>query len=507
MSGEVKERVRAMIAQNGMIRENDVVCVGCSGGADSTFLLVLLCELRSENAFGFPYSVSACHVNHHLRGDESDGDERFVRDLCVRLGIPLFCYQEDIRARAEKTGTGLEEAGRDARLEAFEDCLRNRGATKIALAHHADDQAETVLYHLARGSALTGLGGMRPVSGPVIRPFLAVTREEIRDGLTARGIPWRTDSSNDSDRFARNRLRHDLIPRLETDVHGGAVRHITQTAEIVRMADDFIEREAEKRAQHCTERSADGQTIRLSAALLSEPEIIRRCVLMNCASALAGRRKDIGRVHIESLLDLFERELGKRVDLPYGIRAFREERGIVLIGPRAENGALSPAGKNAQSGCFDPSVLQEADPVRITGSGMYRFGDLVFEVRIMSRQEALPDMPGDGAETLSVPQKMYTKWLNYDKIKKGLLIRNRLPGDYLVLDEAGRRQKLKSRLINDKIGREIRDRIILIAEESHVYWTVGGRISAEAKVRQDTERVIRITVKPRKETEVPGRDE
>lgn len=505
MSRNLKERVRGAIAQNHMIREGDTVCVGCSGGADSTLLLVLLCEFREENAFGFPFSVTACHVNHHLRGAESDGDERFVRDLCGKLGIPIRCVGEDVRSRAERTGTGLEEAGREARLDAFRECLLSCGATKIALAHHADDQAETVLYHLARGSALTGLSGMRPVSGNVIRPFLAVTHREICEELTAREILWRTDSSNESDRFARNRIRHGLIPELERSVHGGAARHITETAELVRMADDFIGAEARERAKKYVAPACKKHAVCIADDLISEPEIIRRRVLMDCLCRLAGGRKDIGRVHIESLLELFGRERGKGIDLPYGIRAVREEDRVALAGPGAETpasarhvppeparGRFMPA-EPAGNGLI-PAVTGRAEPVRITGSGTYRFEEAVIEVEIKKRAELCADMPRDRAGGLCVPQKTYTKWLNYDKIKKGLLIRNRLPGDYLTLDADGNKQKLKNYFVNCKIGRDIRDRVILLADESHVYWAVGGRISADAKIGPDTERVIRIKV-------------
>jgi tRNA(Ile)-lysidine synthase len=539
MSRNLKEKVHMYIVQHHMIRESDVVCVGCSGGADSTLLLVLLCELQAENAFGFPFFTAACHVNHHLRGSESDGDEQFVRDLCRKLDVPLWCAQEDVQRRAAENGLGLEEAGREARIAVFGDCLKNRGATKIALAHHADDQAETVLYHLARGAALTGLSGMRPVNGPVIRPLLAVTHLEICAELERREIRWRTDSSNASELFARNRIRHGLIPELEREVHQGAARHIAGTAEIVRMADDFIAEETKSRARKYVRtfsegeafpaggRSGRGSALYIDGALCSEPEIIRRGVLLESLCTLAGRKKDIGRVHVESLLALFGREIGKRVDLPYGICAFRESGGIALfVSQEAEKlvpaalremeGAVPLSGWEPEKGGFALAVTGRAEPVRITKSGVYRFDDARIEVRIMSRRDmeecmkdgrttcsrdvsdggikCSRDVPDDGAACVRVPQKTYTKWLNYDKIKKGLLIRNRLPGDYLTLDEDGRKQKLKSYFINSKIGRDKRDRIILLAEDSHVYWAVGGRISAAAKIGPDTERVIQIAV-------------
>lgn len=482
MGGTLKDRVRDFIGRHHMIGRDDVVCVGCSGGADSTLLLVLLRELQEEAAGGeSPFSLMVCHVNHHLRGEESDGDERFVRALAEGLSVPFYAYQADVAAKAAAGHKGLEEAGREARRAAFSDCLQNRGATKIALAHHADDQAETVLYHLARGSALRGLAGIRPADGSVIRPLLFLTREEIAAELSARNQTWREDSSNRSDCFARNRLRHNLIPEIEEQVHGGAARHMAETAEMVRLADEFLCAEAADRAGKHVARAACGTRISVADSVLGEPEIILRYILMDCLSSLAGKRKDIGQTHIRLLLELFGQETGKRISLPYALLAVRVYGGIVIS-------------RDGGSG-FDAAYLAADEPVRICGSGTYRFGNLLVVAEILDAVEVPGAENGNAPDPTRIPRKTYTKWLSYDKIEQGLTIRNRQPGDYLVLDPDGHRQKLKSYLINEKVPGDARDRIVLIADGPRVCWAVGGRIGRDAGISRDTKRVIRIEVR------------
>lgn len=174
------------IRKHGMIGKGDVVVAGVSGGADSVCLLFVLCGLRRELGF----SVRACHVNHGLRGAEADADEEYVRRLCRDLGVPCRFFHEDVEWIARKRKQSPEEAGRMVRREAFLTMCREDGGTKIATAHHRDDNAETVLLNMARGTGLKGLGGIRPVTGKWIRPLLALTREQTEGYLRRRGITW-----------------------------------------------------------------------------------------------------------------------------------------------------------------------------------------------------------------------------------------------------------------------------------------------------------------------------
>ena len=520
MGVALKERIQEYMKRYAMAAPGDVICVGCSGGADSVFLLQMLWEIgtEAENAVGKErFRVSACHVNHNLRGRESDKDEAFVRRFCEERGIPLAVYSPDVRALAAEQKTGLEEAGRAARQEAFRDCLLRHGATRIALAHHADDQAETVLYHMARGSALSGMAGIRPVSGKIIRPLLFLSKEEITSELTRRGISWRTDCSNRSDEFARNRLRHRVLPELEEEIHGGAVRHIGECAESARLADEFIAGEAERRASSYVfhpEGKDGAKSVGIREEIRHEPLIIRRYILMSCLEELAGRKKDIGKIHLDETLSLLEKGAGKRVCLPYGITAARKYGAVVLE-------------KNAKIAPHENEKNESPRELLITGSGRWHLFGATISAEILTSPEEIrkirksfsdlrsedfsrkkgtpvycqeePDLPGSaemGRKPASIVQKTYTKVLDYDKMEPNLTVRSRRPGDFIVINEAGQHQKLKDYLINEKIPAEQRDDLILFVSGQRVLWAVGGRIGEDVKITQETSRIIRLTVTP-----------
>ncbi len=203
------------------LRPGDRVCVAISGGADSTALLLLLHTANTLPRNSLGVGLSAIHINHALRGEESQADQRFVEALCDRLGIPLHTRRVDTRARAAAHNETLEEAARNLRYEAFRALLSGRQATHILTAHTLDDQAETVLIKLLRGAWLEGISAIAPVitlpEGQILRPLLSARRDDLRAYLTAREQPWREDSSNSDESFTRNRLRHTVLPVLRVE--------------------------------------------------------------------------------------------------------------------------------------------------------------------------------------------------------------------------------------------------------------------------------------------------
>ena len=499
-----KRSILAYIREHDMIAPGDVVCVACSGGADSICLLTVLHELCEEGEISC--TLAACHLNHNLRGAESDGDQAFVESYCGKLKIPLFCRSEKVR---ERSG-GLEEAGRAAREELFHDCVQNHGVTKIALAHHMDDQAETVLFHLAHGAGLTGMSGMLPVRGDRIRPLLCVRRDEIEAWLSEQGISWRTDQSNASESYTRNRIRHNILPLLEQTVHGQAVRHIAEAAETMRLADRWIAGEAGKILppvnydREAFNSSGTAQVRRhmlLDEEIFREAEILRRYIILAAMEKLSGSSDGFSRVHVLKVLDLFAGHAGREARLANGIHAVREYGGVRLCLVRKEPPGLP--GREAE-GISQMAVPQMDNDTGTQKDGMPKNSDAAcvgaFSVSPSPGRKQEIRCLGyrfEFEETCiypnPIPQKPYTKWLNCDNIKNSLAIRTRRPGDYLVINEAGERQSVKAWMINHKIPRAERDKIPLLASGSEVFWIVGGRISARAYVRDDTKQVLYIT--------------
>jgi len=231
------EKVKNYVKKWQMLTEEDCVIVGVSGGADSVCLLLMLLEMRKEIGF----DIVAVHVNHGLRGEEADEDEAFVKQFCVERDVLLETYFANIEDVAKERKMSTEEAGREVRRECFEQARIKYKGTKIALAHHQNDNAETFLFRLARGTGLKGLGGMAPVKDEYIRPLLCVARNEIEAYLREQGISYCADASNESDEYTRNRIRNHMIPYLETEINSKTIEHMSETMEQMRQVQDYLE--------------------------------------------------------------------------------------------------------------------------------------------------------------------------------------------------------------------------------------------------------------------------
>ncbi len=507
------EKVRQYIEKYRMIQTGDSVCAGLSGGADSVCLLTALAFLRDKGELPPAVSLSAVHVNHCLRGAESDGDMAFVRALCGEMEIPLYLYSYPVREIAAARGMGEEETGRLLRREAYAECIQKHGASVIALAHHRNDCAETLLFHAARGSSLKGMAGIRPAAefsgARMIRPLLCVRRDEIEAWLSARKIPWRTDRTNLEDDFARNGIRHRVISYLEEHVNAGAVDHMADLAADLAEAEDYLAGETQKAEKKYV--SQCGDMVFICDTLRQEPEILQKRILYRAFCGFCGSEKDVGRTQILDLKGLMDRPAGKQLDLPYGVQAVREYKGIRLLrgaqkGHPAREKAASVKNREAGTGGIPlacPGVL-EYGGWRFT-CALHGDGEVP---RILERLNRESDMvkkkTGEGSrtqepeETGRKKQKKYTKWLDYDRIKNDLSVRTRQPGDFLTVGKDAGRKKLKKYLIDSKIPRMDREKLVLLASGSEVWWIVGYRISGSCRVTENTRRVLEISAEESK---------
>ena len=241
------QRVKAYIEKYHMLQNGDKVIVGISGGADSVCLLFMLLELKKE----MDISIVAVHVHHGLREGSADADEAYVRELCERQQIRLIVCHEDVKAYAQQQKLTVEEAGRNIRRIRFEETLRACGGNKIALAHHQNDNAETLLWNLCRGCGLRGAGGIAPAEGDYIRPLLCLERREIEVYLADRGISYCIDETNLEDTYTRNRIRSQVIPYLEAEINPRAVQHMSDTMEQLRLLGEYVEHEVSVYARKC----------------------------------------------------------------------------------------------------------------------------------------------------------------------------------------------------------------------------------------------------------------
>ena len=482
------------IRKHGMIEKGDVVIAGVSGGADSVCLLFMLCALREKLGF----DVRVCHVNHGMRGEEADKDEEYVRQLCKNMDVPCCFFHEDVELIARKRKQSPEEAGRLVRREAFETMCRENGGTKIATAHHRDDNAETVLWNMARGTGLKGLGGIRPVSGKWIRPLLALTRAQTEGYLKENGILWCEDVTNQEDDYTRNRIRHHVLPALETQVNEGTVRHLGELSRQAQEVWDYLEQGVSRAWKQCVriEPDADRDTAvgeKSVRGLLIEKDgfenelpAVRKQLIKRCIAFVCGRERDIEAVHVSAVAELFGKQTGRVLDLPGGIRAERTYTGVTL----REKAPGRELRKTRETGGGFETALKIPGEVWIPGAGRRISCRFVDNIHISKAKE--------------MPQKSYTKWFDYDIIKYSLSARTRQSGDYLIVDEKGSRQKLKSYFINEKIPWEEREKMLLIADGEHIIWIPGHRMRREYQISGATKKIVGIKITEEKEN---GRDD
>lgn len=315
-----------LIQEYRMLPPGTTVLCAVSGGADSVCLLHRLCQLRES----LDVQIAAAHYNHMLRGAESDRDQAFVEafvDACDPEML-LLTGGGNVAARAKETGKGLEETAREMRYAFLREAAEKAGADVIATAHNLNDQAETLLLHLLRGSGLRGLGGMEPVHGDVIRPLLDTSREEIEAYLQENGLSWVEDSSNAEDSYTRNRIRHRILPVLE-DISPGAVERMGACAKSLRVDEEYLAGQAALLTQKAKWRGEE-LTIPVSELAAAHEALAVRALRLLIGQCSQGN-DNCTAAHLNGLLQLCRsNDPSARLDLPNGLKAFREYDRLVL---------------------------------------------------------------------------------------------------------------------------------------------------------------------------------
>ena len=499
-------RIYDYMIRNKMIEESGCIIAAVSGGADSMCLLEILRELRTKAGF----QLRVLHVHHGLR-ESAEGDLEYVAGYCEAAGIPFEAVRVDAAGNAAENGLSVEEAARHLRYEALkraaerwdrenspQSCLgerqgsgntpqscrgerQNSGNTpnsdcaerqdkentprsgkmccRIAVAHHLEDQAETVLFNLVRGSRLRGLRGMLPVNGRIIRPLLECSRGEIEEFLRERGIAWREDETNEDVRFARNLLRREVMPLLER-INAGAAQHIAKAAEEAAETEEFLRFETGKAMKACRETQEDNSAraehgnqnivnqqspiIVSIPILLREPPLIRRRVVYEVIAEAAGRKKDLRDVHVQDVLKLAQKNGNGRLVVFGGVQVEKVYDRLIF------SATVEPAPS------FDRSWPMDAGE---------------YSCRVF-------DFDGNLA---AVSRKQYTKWFDYDKIGAFPSFRTRREGDRITIDESGRSKSVARYMIDAKIPAELRGRIVLPAAGKEILWVPAG---LDANARQ-----------------------
>ena len=572
---DLTEKIFFYMKRYHMIPENKNIVVGLSGGADSVCLLYVLAALRKKLGL----QLCAVHVHHGLRGVEADADEAYVRDICRAWDVPLKVMRIDAAALAKQWGIGCEEAGRRARYEIFEECLQEMGGCRgaIAVAHHRDDCAETLLFHMFRGTGLDGMAGIRPVrkterESMIIRPLLETGKTEIESFLQEKGISWRIDSTNTGEDYTRNRIRNRVLPYAEKEICSGAGAHLAKEAQLLAETADFVRsctRQALERCrveaddlkanacgieavEHVGRREGTAEhrkndkraVIYLDIDLLQQEDMFlqKQCV-RECLLEI-GTGRDLTAAHIEAVRHLVgtDCQSGRKLRIPacqleverqFGLLVFRRLERQQDALPEQQDASLEQQfDRGRQVGLQTPELPlpEHSSELHVPGMG-------VVSVRYLQRDELTAgeknaaaggkntaaggkntaageknaaagekntaageeSSAAAGAFLKNIPQKKYTKWLDYDKIIQSVVFRTRRSGDYLTIDDNFSKKSLKKYMIEEKIPANERNSMLVLADGNHIIWVPGGRISTYYRVTEQTKVILEVTCMEKQE--------
>ncbi len=462
--------IEEFVKRHQMLDGVDKVVIGLSGGADSVCLARYLLRIRER---GGP-DLIAVHVNHMLREQEAERDQEFVRNFCETWKIPLFVYQENVKAFSREHKLSLEEAGRTIRYECFKKTMDAEGDTtmKLALAHHADDLAETMIFRMIRGTGPMGLVAMRPVAGDRIRPLLCVEKEHILNILKRLGQDYVEDSTNLDVEYSRNYIRHRILPDMKK-INPQTVRHLCSLSEQEAALLSGIQPDIDRICKSLIKKTEEGYELPLPRLQklneYASMEVLRKMICLS-----SEQERDIGVVHVRQLQKLSGCPDGKKIDLPYGITARRREDKLII----GKKDVQIPGKREA----FNPKVIKLPEFEAGRQWLAYENSELTLTLRY------------DFREGQQIIKRDCEKYFDYDTINHNLTLRTRQEGDYFVFDGQGRRKRLNRYFIDNKIPMDQRDRQLLLTQDSHVLWILGARISEACKVTEKTRRILTVTV-------------
>lgn len=466
-------RVLEAIERRRMVVPGDRVAVAVSGGGDSVALLLLFEELREK----LGVTLRVIHFNHRLRSGSSEEDERFVRKLAATRGLACEVRSEDVAALAQTQGKNIEEAARERRYAFFRQVVRDRLATRVATGHTADDQAETILGRLSRGSGLRGLGGIYPALGPVVRPLLDVRRAELRDYLRERGQTWREDETNLDTSRLRARIRQTLLPSMEADFGPKIVVRLARLAELARRDEAVLDALVESRFAALARREEAGVTIRAKDLIAPWPELpagdardgLAARLVQRAAREVTGDLRGLDASHVERVLELARHGAsGSRLELGKGLQAERVLERIIFTPPTRPRGTAVPA----------RSYLYPADPQAA------REREVVVEIAETAKRVHLKliDWPAAGRETY----KETAGALDAGRLETPLEVRNWHPGDAYRPVGRGRSEKLKRLLLERRISARERALWPVLTSGGKPVWAAGLPVSAENATGPET---------------------
>ncbi|MBK5239750.1 MAG: tRNA lysidine(34) synthetase TilS [Clostridium sp.] len=461
----MSEKVMEYIKEHSMFDKGDKVIVAFSGGPDSTCLLYILNEHKDELGI----TLFGAHLNHCLRGIESDKDEEYAKKTCENLNIDFYSRKIDVNIIAQQNNLSCEMAGRKARYDFFEELIIELNASKIALAHNANDQSETILMRIMRGTGMEGLIGIRPVRDKIyVRPVLNLSRREIEKYCEKNSINPRIDKSNLETIYARNKVRLDLIPYMEENFNKDIIKTLNRLSDIVKVDNDYLEAVSTKQfKKHC---EIGEQRVIIHSSAFEEHEAIVSRIVRSAIFEVCHNLNNIEKIHISNIIELQKLETGKATMLPQNI----------IVENCYGNIHIHIKEKNYNNTNL---AINNEYALNVNMKNSIHSLNKVVSINTMSKLDFNEVKTND-----------YIKYFDYDKIQKPLIFRYRKDGDkFMPLGMTGNK-KLKDLLMDLKIPKAERNKIPLICSGDDIVWVVGHRVSEKFKISKDTKNILQIRI-------------
>lgn len=450
------------IKDNNLIKEKDKVLVALSGGPDSVCLLHILHRLKNV----FNIELGAIHINHMLRGEESDNDEKYIGQLCDKLGINYYVKRIDIEYISKSTNVSLEVAGRNERYKAFEEIRKDNGYNKVAVAHNSNDQAETILMRMMRGTGLEGLTGIKAKrEDGIIRPILCLNRSEIEIYCEENKLNPRIDASNYERIYSRNKVRLDILPYMKENFNRDIVDTLNRMALILQKDNDFIE-EYSKRCYNIYCKNYSNKLEVSKELFENEMESIITRVIIMAFKEISKCYQNFEMKHIYEIVNLSRRGTGKMINLTNNIICENLYGDIIF---RIDN-------KNKKNN--NSEIVIDKNNIS---------NNIIFDNYIVSFEVI------NNKNKVEFSKNSLIKLFDYDNIEKEIIIRYRKDGDRITPLGMNGSKKLKDIFINLKVPREKRDNIPILCFDDKISWIVGYKTSQESKITHDTKNILKIT--------------
>ncbi|OQA19418.1 MAG: tRNA(Ile)-lysidine synthase [bacterium ADurb.Bin363] len=456
------DKIKSYILKENLINRGDSIGVAVSGGIDSVVLLDLLCNLREV----FHIKLGIIHFHHNVRPYGCETDKFFVSQIARDRKLSIIIGYENVLTLAREQSRGIEEVGRDARYNFFRNIISKNFCNKIAFAHTYDDQVETILMKILRGSGLKGLSGMSPFrEGIFIRPLLEISRQEVEDYARKEGLCYRQDQTNGDHNFLRSRIRYSLLPLIKHEFNPNISNTLVRLSNVSRLEDDFLDNLSVDALKDVIINFSNESFI-LDANILSKYHIaMKRRVVRKAIFTLLGDLTSVDYNCIEIILEHLRRETGKILKFP-GL-VIRKEYNRLILSKLPDN--------------FE-SVLYEKE-LNFPGETISDF----FGIKvIITIKEQKGDMISDN----------FRANLDRKTISTPLFLRNRRKGDRFIPLGMRGKKKLKDFFIDEKVSKFKRDKVPLIADSKDIMWVVGMRIDDRFKIQAHTDKIVTIEVKP-----------